>query len=151
MKKASAKSCDEIRKEVQSSKVAGADEIGVKVNGKGEWMWAFQTILATYLFADDKRGWEAIDKHFPSGLPNTALVTDRHAPCFIMNVENHQVCLAYLLRNLIFMTQLIPESDWFIRMLQFLRKAILYSIAQAARKKGDNPFEALVQIANSIV
>lgn len=167
-----------------------------------------------------------------------------------MNVENHQVCLAHLLRNLIFMTQLVPESDWFVRMLQFLRKAIhtkkevggalseemrrrleeeldalfddsphvedqskqkemnsfinglknkknymlvfltrddipadnngsersvrpvktkmkvsgqfktfegaqayanLHSVVQTARKKGENPFEALVQIANSIV
>lgn len=250
MKKASAKSYDEIQKEVQSSKVAGADETGVKINGKGEWMWTFQTDLATYLFADEKRGREAIDKHFPNGLPNTTLVTDRHASYFTMNVENHQVCLAHLLRNLIFMTQLVPESDWFVRMLQLLRKAIhtkkevggalseemrrrleeeldalfddsphvedqskqkemnsfinglknkknymlvfltrddipadnngsersvrpvktkmkvsgqfktfegaqayanLHSVVQTARKKGNNPFEALVQIANSIV
>lgn len=124
MKKASAGAYDEIRKEVQCSKVAGADETGVKINGKGKWMWTFQTALATYLFADDKRGREAIDKHFPNGLPNATLVTDRHASYFSMNVENHQVCLAHLLRNLIFMTQLVPESDWPVKMLQFLRKAI---------------------------
>ena len=45
------------------------------------------------------RGQQAIDSKFPNGLPNITLVTDRYQSYFKMNVRNHQVCLAHLLRN----------------------------------------------------
>ena len=31
-----------IRQKVVSGKVAGADETGVNVNGRNNWLWAFQ-------------------------------------------------------------------------------------------------------------
>lgn len=39
---------------------------------------------------------KAINKHFPDGLPQTILVSDRHTSYFKMDVKDHQVCLAHL-------------------------------------------------------
>lgn len=41
-----------------------------------------------------------------SSLPHSVLVIDRHSSYFNMNVKNHQVCIAHLLRNIQYLTEL---------------------------------------------
>ena len=124
MRKKAKKPYEEIRKAVEGSEVAGADETGMHVNGRNHWMWTFQTDVVTYLAAYRGRGKAVIDDIFPGGLPKTILVTDRLKAYFAMNVKDHQICLAHLLRNTTFFEELLPEHDWPKRMLALLRESI---------------------------
>jgi len=115
---------EEIRKVVEHSEVAGADETGLRVNGKNNWMWTFQTNMVTYLAVYEHHGKKEIDDMFPGGLPNTILETDRLSAYFNMSVKNHQVCLAHLLRNTTYFAELLPEYDWPKKMMELLRESI---------------------------
>ena len=115
---------EQIRSRIESSAVVGADETGVNINGKQHWQWSFQTENLTYVFPDASRGKIAIDKHFPNGLPHSWLVTDRHSSYFNMNVKGHQICLAHLLRELIYLEELEPEEPWPKEMMKLMREAI---------------------------
>jgi transposase len=41
-----------------------------------------------------------------------------------MNVKGHQICLAHLLRELIYLSELEPEEPWPKEMMELLREAI---------------------------
>lgn len=115
---------EEIRKKVELSPVAGADETGAAVGKELHWNWIFQTDLLTYVYQMKSRGMEAIDSKFPNGLPNTTLVTDRHRSYFNMKVKNHQVCLAHLLRNAEYLNELDTEQNWSRRFIHLIGHAI---------------------------
>ncbi|MGB4414287.1 MAG: transposase, partial [Paludibacter sp.] len=103
---------NEIRAGVEQSSVVGADETGENINGELHWMWAWQTPKLTYIHSDKSRGKLAIDNQFKNGLPKSILVTDRHSPYFNMNVAGHQICLAHILRELTFLTELDTKQTW---------------------------------------
>ena len=114
----------EIRARLEESKVAGADETGVNINGELHWGWTFQSDKLTYVFNDKSRGKVAIDKHFTYGLPNTILVSDRHASYFNMDVAGHQICLAHILRDLTYLTELYANQTWSCDLAKLIRDAI---------------------------
>lgn len=124
MRKQSKQGYDAIKRAIEVSAVVGADETGEKLNGKLHWMWTFQNDLVTYIFQDPSRGKAAIDKHFPDGLPLSVLVTDRHSSYFNMDVAGHQLCLAHLLRELIYLGELDTEQKWSSDLLNLLRETI---------------------------
>lgn len=124
MKKRSSSVYEEIRRRIQASPVVGADETGESLDGALNWMWVFQNEEATYIFQDPSRGKKAIDKHFPEGLPAGVLVTDRHSPYFNMQVGGHQLCLAHLLRELIYLNELDTGQCWSPGLLELLRESI---------------------------
>lgn len=124
MRKKAEKGMEAIRTSIETEEVVGADETGVRINGEQHWVWTFQTEALTYMAVDKGRGKAVIDKHFPNGLPDSVLVTDRHASYFNMEVKDHQVCLAHLLRNLIYLSQTAPDSDWPTEIMKLLREAI---------------------------
>jgi transposase len=115
---------NEIRNRIEQSHVAGADETGEKINGELYWMWAWQTSNLSYIYSDKSRGRQAIDKHFVNGLPNSILVTDRHASYFKMNVADHQICLAHILRELTYLTELDTTQTWSSQLAELIREAI---------------------------
>jgi len=114
----------EIRDRIEEAEVAGGDETGMYAGGEHNWGWTFQTRFLTYLFRDKSRGKAATRKHFPNDLPNTTLVTDRHGTYFKLNVKAHQVCIAHLLRNIQYLTQLDAGQDWSTRLTSLLQEAI---------------------------
>lgn len=124
MRKYSAKGYEAIRRDITNTKVVGADETGVKINGELFWMWVFQTAVASYFFVDKGRAHEIIEKHFPEGFLEQILVTDRLSAYFVIETEGHQVCLAHLLRNLIYLTLLSPECSWPVDMIELLGEAM---------------------------
>lgn len=124
MRKKAEKEMDAIRTEIERAEVVGADETGVKINSEQHWVWTFQTEALTYMAVDKGRDKAVIDKHFPEGLPRSILVTDRHSPYFKMDVKGHQICIAHLLRNLIYLSQTVPDSEWPTKMMSLLREAI---------------------------
>ncbi len=115
---------NEIRNRVKQSHVVGADETGQNINGKLHWQWVVQTPKLTYIYSDKSRGKLAVDKHFENGLPNSILVTDRHRSYFKMNVFGHQLCLAHILRELIFLTELDDNQSWSSEFSELIREAI---------------------------
>jgi transposase len=124
MRKQSRPGYEAIRQAVEKSPVVGADETGEHLNGSLHWMWTFQNELATYIFQHPSRGKAAIDKHFPQGLPHSILVTDRHRSYFNMETAGHQICLAHLLRELIYLGELNKEQKWSSDLLDLLRDSI---------------------------
>ena len=124
MKKASGGVYGEIRSRIPQSPVVGADETGANVKGELEWIWGFQTDKLTYLYHDASRGKNAIDKHFPDGLPHSTLVTDRHASYFNCFVKDHQLCLAHLLRELTYLSEFDKNQDWSSRLKELFQEAI---------------------------
>ena len=78
----------------------------------------------TYLFHDPARGKSAIDKHFSQGLPDTTLVTDRWTPYFSCSVKEHQLCLAHLLRELTYLSELDRNQSWSANLKELFQDAI---------------------------
>jgi len=124
MRNSSGQMYEEIRMRIEKSPVVGADETGMDVNGQLNWGWVFQTDKLTYLYHDASRGGAAIDKHFTNGLPATTLVTDRWSPYFSLPVKNHQICLAHLLRDLTYLSELDKTQNWSSSMLELFRETI---------------------------
>jgi transposase len=94
-----------IKQQIAKSSVVGADETGAKVNGKKWWLWVWQNVLNTFIVASDNRGSQTINSVWRDGLPNATLVSDRWAAQLKSTVKNHQLCLAHLLRELIFLEE----------------------------------------------
>ena len=115
---------EEIRKRIECAPVVGADETGAAVGKQLHWNWIFQSPLLTYVYQMKSRGQEAIDSKFPNGLPNSTLVTDRLQSYFRMNVKNHQVCLAHLLRNAEYLNELDTKQDWSRRFIRLITHSI---------------------------
>ena len=115
---------EEIRKRIECAPVVGADETGAAVGKELHWNWIFQNDLLTYVYQMKSRGQQAIDSKFPKGLPNSTLVTDRHRSYFNMNVKDHQVCLAHLLRNAEYLNELDTKQDWSRRFIHLITQAI---------------------------
>ena len=115
---------EEIRRRIEGAPVVGADETGAAVGKELHWNWIFQTDALTYVYQMKSRGQKAIDSKFPKGLPNSTLVTDRHQSYFKMNVKDHQVCLAHLLRNAEYLNELDTKQDWSRRFIHLIGHAI---------------------------
>ena len=52
------------------------------------------------------------------------VVTDRHSAYFVLHFLNHQVCLAHLLRELQYLSELNTEQEWSGKVTNLFRKAI---------------------------
>jgi len=118
------KTYESIRDRLIASSVVGADETGMHISGALQWFWTFQTKNLTYIYSHTSRGKEAIDTHFPEGLPSSWLITDRHASYFNLYVKGHQICLAHLLRELTWLNEMAPHQKWSGKMKTLLQEAI---------------------------
>jgi len=124
MRRQSQTGYEAIKKQIADAPVVGADETGENVNGKLQWMWTFQNKVATFIFQHTSRGKAAIDSQFPEGLPHSIIVSDRHTSYFNMKTAGHQLCLAHLLRNLVYLSELNQKQTWSTDMLDLLRDSI---------------------------
>lgn len=127
MRKLSKTPYEMIRQRVAGGKVAGADETGVNVSGKNNWLWAFQNAVATYLAFDKSRSHDVVNKNFSRGEQSGMVwVTDRLPAYFMGDVgmEDHQICIAHLLRNLTYTMQAFPDDAWSLDMLDLLRDSV---------------------------
>ena len=124
MRKQSGQGYETIRQMIEKSPLVGADETGEHLNGHLHWMWTFQNAVVTYVFQHPSRGKAAIDEHFPQGLPQSILTTDRHSSYFKMETAGHQICLAHLIRELLYLEELDKEQKWSSSLLALLRDSI---------------------------
>jgi transposase len=88
-----------IRKRVETAKVNGGDETGMKINGQKGWFWTLQGKLFTFVMASLNRGAQTLYEHFPNGLAFSILVHDCWKCYFKVTAVAHQICLAHLLRE----------------------------------------------------
>ena len=112
-----------IAEKVIGAGVLGTDETGIKVDGEKGWFWAWQNRLLTYINYSDDRGFDTINRNFSSGLPNAILVHDCWASHFKTECRTHQLCIAHLLRELIYLSECY-SSQWAIDFKELLHCAL---------------------------
>nr|WP_244148577.1 transposase [Prevotella fusca] len=115
---------DKIREYIKSSAVFGFDESGLYCNKRPDWAWIAQTVYYTLLFRADGRGSKVLADRFGDSLERMTAVTDRHSAYFALRFLNHQVCLAHLLRELQYLSELNTEQEWSGKVTSLFREAI---------------------------
>ena len=116
---------EQIKERIGKSRFAGTDETSVKVNGQNDWIWAWQNDNLTFIVHSDNRGAKTIETQFPNGLPLTGLVHDRYACHFNCEATYHQMCMAHLLRDLKYITQLYDNKcEWAMNMKTLISEAL---------------------------
>ena len=90
-----------IKSKVAGAKVAHADETGMRVLGKLNWLHTATTLRHTYLFVHEKRGGEALksDKSILNKISGW-LVHDCWSSYFSFTGFKHAICGAHILREL---------------------------------------------------
>ena len=124
-----------IKQRVANSEVIGADETGVKVNGDKHWYWAWQTPRLTFITHSENRKGDTVKAHFPKGFPNSTIVHDGWKPQVNTLAKNHQTCLAHLQRNLNYLVELYPNSEWGTNFLK-----LLYDSLDLKNKMGNQDY-----------
>jgi transposase len=77
----------------------------------------------TYIVFSTNRGFATIENHFSKGFPNAVLLHDCWASHFKTICKTHQICIAHLLRELIFFEEKY-ESNWATNFKRMLYKAL---------------------------
>ena len=121
-----AKKCVEIsgliKNYLKGCKVKGADETGLRADGKLHWLHVVCNEKATYLYADEKRGFAAIENNGLLLESFGTLVHDCWSAYFRLGKLFHAICLAHIMREL--KGAAIREKDQaaYFEMLQALLK-----------------------------
>ena len=126
---------DGLRKPLEQSKAVGGDETGAKVNGKKQWIWVWQSTLITFIAISASRGSVLIDALFPNGFPLATLSSDRWKAQIKTFAKNHQLCIAHLLRELLYLIQ-AEKTSWANEFKELLLKAIKLKQAQPSYDRG---------------
>ena len=109
----------EIKNQILQSSVVGSDETGAKVNGTKWWIWVWQNLQNTFIVASNNRGSKTVNSVFENGLPNSAIISDRWAAQLKTHSKNSQICLAHLLRDLIYLIEL-EQLDFATQFKEFI-------------------------------
>ena len=115
---------DKIKEYIKSSNVVGFDESGCYCNKRLDWAWIAQTDYHTLLFRANGRGSKVLTDQFGDSLERMTAVTDRHSAYFALNFLDHQVCLAHLLRELQYLSELNTGQKWSEQVASLFREAI---------------------------
>ncbi len=84
----------------------GSDETGVKVDGGKHWAWTWQNQEATFITITDNRAQKSITETFKDGFKKSVLVHDCWRSHFNTPALSHQVCVAHLLRDMNYLSEL---------------------------------------------
>lgn len=114
---------DGFRPTLEQSKAVGSDETGAKVNGKKQWIWVWQSAIITFLAISASRGAAVVSTLFPNGFPLATICSDRWNAQLKTNAKNHQLCLAHLLRELVYLIQ-TENTPWAAQFKELLLNAI---------------------------
>jgi len=101
---------EKIRQVVANSISIGADETGAKINGIKAWFWTWQTPKSTFIVASDNRSFKTIETNFKYGFPNSSLTHDCWKPQLRTIARTHQICIAHLLRELDYLSELYGNN-----------------------------------------
>lgn len=109
---------------LKQSPVVGFDESGCYNNKRLDWAWIAQTAYITLCFRATGRSSKVLKERFGDALQRMVAVTDRHSAYFVLDFLNHQMCLALLLRELEYLTELDESQRWSKDVTNLLRSAI---------------------------
>lgn len=115
---------EQIKQRIKQSSYAGTDETGVKVNGLLDWMWVWENEGLTFITHSDNRGFDTIESNFPGGLPGTVLQHDRWPCHFNCQALHHQICMAHILRDLKYVSELYKDCSWPVKMKSLIMEAL---------------------------
>jgi transposase len=112
-----------IKEKIKSSEVGHADETGIRIGKKLNWLHVLSTQLYTYLFAHPQRGKKAVEsaQSIIPGFKNW-LIHDCWSTYFNCKQARHALCNAHIIREL----QAIIDNDkngadcWAKKMQDFL-------------------------------
>ena len=124
---------------LSQAEVLGADETGIRVNGKLVWVHAARTDALTRYTVSPKRGYEGMkDAGVLTALaPATVLVSDFFRPYWRLDVI-HAVCGAHLSRELVAAAEADGQESWAQPMERLL--AEINRVAHRARDFGGTAF-----------
>lgn len=122
-----------IKQALMKSPIVGFDESGCYCSGRLDWSWIAQNVYYTLVFRGSGRGGKELEKVFGDSLKNVTAVTDRHSAYFALEFLDHQVCLAHLLRELEYLTELDKNQEWSRELAKLLREAIKERNANPAK------------------
>lgn len=119
----------EIKKLLLQSSVIHADETGIRLNGKNNWVHVLGNAKMSLFGYDLKRGKQAMDKM--GVLPNYegTLIHDRFSSYFSYHCQ-HSLCNAHILRNLTYIKEAF-QAPWASEM------ARLFILAKDKKHKND--------------
>lgn len=119
--------------------VLGADETGIRVNGKLVWVHAARTETPTRYTVSPKRGYTGMEDAgvLTNLAPGTVLVTDFFAPYWRLGVT-HAVCCAHLSRELVAASEVAGQDGWAVGLERLL--AELNRVAHRGRDAGGTAF-----------
>lgn len=87
-------------------------------------MWTWQNDDLTFIVRSDNRGFKTIEDNFENGFPNTGLQYDRFACHFKCDAMHHQICMAHLLRDVKYLSELYADCIWATEMKALIAKAL---------------------------
>ena len=112
-----------IAQKLETQKVVGSDETGIKINGMKGWFWTWQNTDLTYISYSNNRGFDSIQTNFKNGFKQSVLVHDCWASHFKTDCKTHQICTAHLIRELVFFEEKY-ESNWATNFKRMLYNAL---------------------------
>ena len=123
---------DTIARHLRNAPVLNADESGLRVAGKLQWLHIAANETLTWYGVHAKRGLEAIVAHGILPKRIGVLVHDCWAPYWRLDDSVHALCNAHLLRELVYVQE-ITGQQWPQSMMNLLLSA--NKICEAARQK----------------
>lgn len=113
---------EQLKKRLLDSPVLHADETGIRIEKKTEWLHVLSDELFTYLWASDHRGGGAIDEMGILRDYRGTLMHDCFKSYFTLDCE-HALCNAHLLRELNFFIE-VKDHAWARQMKALLCEAL---------------------------
>lgn len=113
---------EQIKELVKEAPWVGSDETSIRINGETWWRWVWQTDKLTYFVSAASRGYKVVEEFFGEDFLGI-LVSDCYAAQLKTNASEYQLCLAHLIRELIFLIE-IEKSMWAFKLIRFFSKAI---------------------------
>lgn len=122
---------EQLKKRLLESPVLHADETGIKIEKKTEWLHVLSNGEFTHLWASDHRGGKAVDEMGILRDFRGTLVHDCFKSYFTLDCE-HALCNAHLLRELNFFIE-IKKYKWAGKMKALLCEALQQPDARTPR------------------
>lgn len=113
---------DQIKELINQAPWVGSDETSIRINGETWWRWVWQTDRLTYFVSAASRAYQVVEDFFGEDFLGI-LVSDCYGAQLKTIAQAYQLCLAHLIRELIFLVE-IEQSMWAFKMIRFFSKVI---------------------------
>lgn len=113
---------DHIKDLIKESPWVGSDETSIRINGETWWRWVWQTDRLTYFVSTSSRAYQVVKDFFGEDFQGI-LLSDCYGAQLATKASEYQLCLAHLIRDLIFLVE-VEKSMWAFKLIKFFSKVI---------------------------